>query len=432
MAFTLGNGKIFTGTSLIEEGFVSFEEGKIVNVGNMEDFDGKIDVDVKGALIMPAYVNAHTHVYSTLARGMSVEFHPLTFTQLLKQLWWRLDRALDKEEIEISAMVAAAEFIHNGVATIFDHHSSPSHVKGSLETLKNAIVDKAGMRGIFCYETSDRDGIQGDAIEENVNFYNKYKGSHLTAGMMGLHASLTLSDKTLSEVSHALDGQKIPIHVHVAEGIEDELKAVNEFDLKIIERFEKYDLMNDKSIYAHCIHVSDEEIEKISKTGGTIAVNVQSNLNNAVGIPNVVKFLSKGANVALGNDGFGFSPVFGIRLLALSQKHLHETPLAFSSEELKKVLKLTYELAGKHLNEEFGKIEEGSAADLMVVDYDPPTPMNADNFYDHLFFGITESRVRSLYVNGKTLMQDYKIKTFDEAEVRREARRIASRLWKKL
>jgi putative selenium metabolism protein SsnA len=431
LAYSIGNGRVFTGSALIENGVILVESGKVKNVMNAEDFNEPLDVDVKGALIMPAWVNAHTHIYSTLARGMNVDFHPLTFTQLLKQLWWRLDRALTKEEVEISAMVAAAEFIHSGVATVFDHHSSPSYVRGSLETLKEAIVDNAGMRGVFCYEISDRDGIQKEAIEENTDFYRKYEKSNFVSGMMGLHAGFTLSDETLEKISHAAT-DKIPMHVHVAEGVEDELSSINDFNLKIIERFEKFNLLNDKSIYAHCIHVDNDEVEKISKTGGTIVVNVQSNMNNAVGIPDVVRFLSKGAKVAMGNDGFGFSPVFGIRLLALSQKHLRGSPLAFSSKDVGGMIDTTYELAGKHLNEKFGRIESGAAADLMVVDYDPPTPITLDNFYDHLFFGITESRVVDLYVNGKPLMKDGVIKTFDEAEIRKESRKIAEKLWKRL
>ncbi len=431
MAYAIGNGRIFTGDSLIENGVVLIENGKISEVSDAKNFNGNLDVDVKGALIMPAWVNAHTHVYSTLARGMSVEFHPYTFTQLLKQLWWRLDRALTKEEIEISAMVAAAEFIHNGVATIFDHHSSPSYVNGSLEILKSSIVDKAGMRGIFCYEVSDRDGIQKEAIEENVDFYNRYKQSHVASGMMGLHAAFTLSDETLKSISKIV-GKEMPIHVHVAEGIEDELNSLNNFNMKIIERLDKFDLLNEKSIYAHCIHVDNEEIKNIAESGGTIAVNIQSNMNNAVGIPDVIKFISNGAKVAVGNDGFGFSPSFGIRLLALSQKHIHEKPTAFSSRKVWDLVKNTYELAEKHLGENFGSIKKGAAADLMILDYDPPTPMTIDNFYDHLFFGVTEAKVRSLYVNGKALMEDGIIKTFDESEIRKESRKIAEKLWNRL
>jgi len=249
--------------------------------------------------------------------------------------------------------------------------------------------------------------------------------------MMGLHAAFTLSDETLKNVS-SIVGEEIPIHIHVAEGIEDELDSINNFDMKIIERLDKFNLLNDKSIYAHCLHIDDDEIKKISASGGTIAVNVQSNMNNAVGIPDVVRFISKGAKVAIGNDGFGFSPLFGIRLLALSQKHVRKNPLAFSSKNVWDLVKNTYELAGKHLDENFGIIKKGSPADLMILDYDPPTPMTIDNFYDHLFFGITEAKVNALYVSGKALMEDGIIKAFDEAEIRKESRKIAEKLWKRL
>lgn len=431
MAYTLGNALIYTGSSLIHSGYVSVDKGKIVEVGFMNDFKGKLDKDLKGMLLMPAWINAHTHMYSTLARGMKVDFHPLTFTQILKQLWWKLDRILGPEEIRISAMVAAAEFIHSGVATIFDHHSSPRHVAGTLESIKSAVVDTAGMRGVFCFETSDRDGIQLEAIDENLDFYNKYKGNHFASGMMGLHASFTLSDETLGIVSKAC-GEQIPIHAHVAEGLEDEINSINTHGLKIIERFDKYGLLNENSIYAHCIHTSDDEVGKISESNGFIVISIQSNMNNSVGIPSFSKFVKNRAKVVLGNDGFGFSPAFDIRLLSLSQKYLSGTPLAFSNSDLKEILDNTYELASRHLREKFGRIEENYPADIMVIDYDPPTPITFDNFYDHLFFGITESKVNSLYVNGKAVMIDGKIETFDENEIRRESRKISEKLWEKL
>ncbi len=431
MAYTLGNALIYTGSSLIRDGYVTVDKGKIVEVGLMNNFDGKLDEDLKGMLLMPAWINAHTHMYSTLARGMKIDFHPFTFTQILEQLWWKLDKILGPEEIQISAMVAAAEFIHNGVATIFDHHSSPNHVIGTLENIKRAVVDRAGMRGVFCFETSDRDGIQLKAIDENMEFYSKYKENHLVSGMMGLHASFTLSDQTLEAVSKVCGGQ-IPIHVHVAEGLEDEMDSINTHGLKIIERFDKYGLLNRNSIYAHCIHTSDDEVKKISESGGFVAVNIQSNMNNSVGIPKLSMFAKNGAKIVLGNDGFGFSPAFDIRLLRLSQRHSSGTPLAFSNSDLKGVVDNTYELASKHLNGKFGRIEKEYSADMMVVDYDPPTPITSDNFYDHLFFGITEAKVNSLYVNGKGVMIDGRIETFDESDIRRKSKKIAQKLWKKL
>ncbi len=431
MAYTLGNALIYTGNSLINNGYVTVDNGKIAKVGYMDDFNGSLNKDLKGMLLMPAWVNAHTHIYSTLARGMKVDFHPLTFTQILEQLWWKLDKALGPEEIQISAMAAAAEFIHNGVATIFDHHSSPLYVMGSLEVIKRAVVDTAGMRGVFCFETSDRDGIQLKAINENHDFYSKYKGNHLASGMMGLHASFTLSDETLEATSKACEGQ-IPIHVHVAEGLEDEMDSINSHGLKIIERFDRYELLNRNSIYAHCIHTSDDEVKKISGSNGFIVMNVQSNMNNSVGIPKLSTFVKNRAKVAFGNDGFGFSPAFDIRLLSLSQKYLNGTPLAFSNSDLKGVVDGTYELASKHLKEKFGRIEESYSADMMVIDYFPPTPITFDNFYDHLFFGITESKVNSLYVNGKGVMVDGRIETFDESEVKMESKKVAQKLWEKL
>lgn len=421
---------IYTGEKFIRDGFVTFDKD-IVSVGDTNDLRSTIDRDAHGMLVMPAWVNAHAHVYSTLARGMNVQFNPMSFTQILEQLWWRLDRKLGAPEIESSAYVAAAEFIHAGVGTIFDHHSSQNFVKGSLSILKKAIADNAGMRGVFCHETSDRDGTQIESIEENVNFFNSNKQSNMAVGVMGLHASFTLSDTTLKAVSKAC-GDRIPIHIHVAEGVEDELYSINDHGMRIIQRLDKHDLLIPNSIYAHCTHVNGSEIELIGKSKGYVANATQSNMNNGVGITDLEMISSHGAKITLGSDGFGFSPAFDLRATLLGQKHLYGSSTAFSTSDLRSMIENTFELASNHLNAQFGKIKPGYTADLVLVEYDPPTPMDETNFWDHLFFGITESRVNSLYVNGKPLMIDNDIKTFDEDEVRKASRKIAKTLWKNL
>jgi len=428
LAYTIGNAMVYTGDEFIREGYVSFED-HVISAGRMDELTSKVDRDAHGMLVMPAWVNAHTHVYSTLARGMSLQFNPMSFTQILEQLWWKLDRKLGPSEIESSAYVAAAEFIHAGVATIFDHHSSQNFVKGSLSILKKSIVDVAGMRGVFCHETSDRDGTQIESIEENVNFV-KSNHNEKSAGMMGLHASFTLGDRTLREVSKACDGQ-IPIHIHVAEGIEDELYSINDHGMRIIPRLESYGLTIPNSIYAHCIHIDESEVNLISKNKGYIANATQSNMNNGVGIADLEMFKLHGAKVVMGNDGFGFSPAFDLRSTLLGQKVLHGSSTAFSTSDLRSIIENTFELASNHLKVNFGKIKAGYAADLIMVEYDPPTPINEKNFWDHLFFGITEARVNSLYVSGKPLMVDNVIKVFDENEVRKTSRRVAESLWKK-
>ncbi len=430
MAYTIGNAMIYTGEDLIENGYVTFDK-KILSLGRMENFSGRVDRDIKGKLIIPAFVNAHTHIYSALARGMTIEFHPLSFMQILEQLWWRLDRKLGPQEIEASAYIAAADFIHAGVGTIFDHHSSQNFVKGSLSILKSVIVDRSHMRGIFCHETSDRDGTQLESVEENANFYEKNADSKNAAGMMGLHASFTLGDRTLENVSKVCDG-KIPIHIHVAEGPEDEIYSINDYGMRIIERLNKYNLLVENSVYAHCIHISSDEAKLIADSGGFIATTAQSNMNNAVGLADLEMIRSNGAKVVIGNDGFGFSPFFDLRMTLLGQKDLKKSPLAFFTSDLRSLVDSSYDLASHHLKENFGRIKKDYVSDLIVIDYIPPTPMNFSNFWDHLFFGITESKVDSLYVDGYPLMVENEIKVFDEAEIRQNVRRVAKLLWDKI
>ena len=151
---------------------------------------------------MPALINCHTHLYSTLARGISLPGRaPRNFPEILKKLWWRLDRALNLDDVYYSALVGLIDSAKCGVGTLVDHHSSPNACAGSLDRIEQAFRE-VGLRGVLCYETSDRNGSASAAegISENVRFLERHRrgqGDGLMAGSFGLHASFTLSDRTL-------------------------------------------------------------------------------------------------------------------------------------------------------------------------------------------------------------------------------------------
>ena len=151
---------------------------------------------------MPGMVCAHTHLYSALARGMPAPPRaPLNFTEILELIWWRLDLALDEETIYWSAMAGALDAARAGATCLVDHHASPSHIIGSLNIVREAI-EKVGLRGVLCYEVTDRGGEQkrDEGLEENRAFLESIKTSQasgsgsLFRGMVGAHASFTLSD----------------------------------------------------------------------------------------------------------------------------------------------------------------------------------------------------------------------------------------------
>ena len=400
---------------------------KILEVGPMERFKGADSVeDLHGGFLLPGLVNAHTHVYSTFARGMMIPFNPRSFKDILTQLWWKLDSKLDMEAVYYSALVSSVEFIRNGITTIIDHHAS-GIIRGTLETLKKAIVDEMGLRGIFCFETSDRFDVD-EAIEENLSFSRRK--DEKSAGLFGLHASLSLSSETLEKISKVLGD--LPIHIHVAESEEDEEDALEKYGVRVVERLEKYGLLNENSILAHCVHINEKEARMIAERKCFIVVNPTSNMNNAVGLPDLKLFEEKGIKVLLGNDGLGYNLTRDLMNLYFSQKLLHKDPAYFSLNDLWKVLKNNYDLAGRIFGVELGKIEKGYEADMITLDYIPPTPLSENNVHGHVFFGMFDNwKVKDTIVAGEYLMKNYALRV-DVDSIFGKAREIAKKVWNRL
>jgi cytosine/adenosine deaminase-related metal-dependent hydrolase len=177
--------------------YILFDK-EIIEVGHMQDFKGGDEIyDARGCIIMPGLTNCHTHIYSTFSRGMSIPFNPKNFKEILEQLWWKLDSKLDKNDIYLSGLVYGIDCIKSGVTSIIDHHASGLSIRGSLQELKRSICDELGLRGIFCFETSDRFDVD-ECIEENIEFSRQRTES--SAGVFGMHASMSLSDGTLEKI----------------------------------------------------------------------------------------------------------------------------------------------------------------------------------------------------------------------------------------
>lgn len=420
------NAKIFDYENYHENYYIFFDKN-IKEIGPMENFKGADQIiDAKDNLVLPGFVIGHTHIYSTFARGLNLPFNPLNFKDILTQLWWKLDSKLGQEENYYSALISGIEFIKNGVTTVIDHHASGLQIKGSLKTLKSALCDEIGLRGIFCFETSDRFNVD-ECIEENLEFLETRSEMH--AGLFGLHASLSLSVNTLEKVSKLYKG---PIHIHTAESIDDVEDSLSKYGVRVITRLEKFGLLRENSILAHCVHTSEEELELISKNNCYVALNVTSNMNNAVGLPNYKLMKKHNVKVIAGNDGLGFNFARELLNLYFSMKLKGNSPLSFTPDDLKDVITNTYEIASHHLNIKVGKIEPEYVADLIIVPYLSSTPLNKENIFGHVIYGLFDNfRPSHVIVNGKILMQNYQI-NLQVNEIYKEALKVAENLWKKL
>ncbi|AEX86091.1 cytosine deaminase-like metal-dependent hydrolase [Marinitoga piezophila KA3] len=426
MVKVIVNCNIFDYETYRENQYIRFDK-EIIETGSMDNFKKKGNeeiIDFKGKLVMPGFVNGHTHIYSTFARGMAVEFNPKSFSDILKQLWWRMDSKIDLETTYYSGLVSGIEFIKNGITGIIDHHASGQAIKGTLNKLKESVTEKIGVRGVFCFETSDRFNID-ECIEENTEFLKN--NSEKFAGMFGLHASLSLSNETLKKVSENLNGA--PIHIHVAESLEDEEDSIKKYGKRVVERLEEFNLLTDNSILSHCVHIDENEADIISNYNVYVALNPTSNMNNAIGMPNYKLLKDKNIKTIIGNDGLGFNITREYLNLYFTQKYRYEDPTFFNFDDLKNNIDNVYNLFGKILNIKVGRIEKGYKADMISFEYAPFTPLNENNIFGHVFFGIWDNLdVVDTIIDGEFLMENRKV-NFEVEKIYSEAKDVAENLW---
>ena len=387
--------------------------------------------DCSGCLVVPGNVCAHTHLYSALARGMPYELEPPeTFVEILQRIWWRLDRALDEESIRASALVGGVEALLSGTTTLVDHHASPNAIDGSLDVIEEALAS-LGVRSVLCYETSDRDGeARAEAgVDENRRFLERVRREQprLSRGMVGAHASFTLSDETLEACVATAAEHGVGIHVHAAEDRADERDAETRFGLRVADRLARAGALDERTLLAHGVHLDDSEVALVRRAGASIAHNARSNMNNSIGRARIGAL---GPHVALGTDGIG-SDMFEesraayFRLREDDLGGVPGWPLAPLAESAR--------LAGRVFDEPLlGTLEHGAPADLVVLDYDAPAPLDSGSFGGHWLFGLSARFVRDVMVAGEWAVLDRQLVHAEAREIAAAARGTAERLWRRL
>ncbi len=429
MKKALINVRIYDYDTYIENGFVVFGEA-VEAVGPMAEFNHPVDecIDGNGLLVLPGFVLGHTHIYSTFARGLALPFNPHNFQDILDQLWWKIDRQLDNDTTYHSAVVYATDALKNGITTIIDHHASGQDIEGSLDALTRGVVDKVGLRGMFCFESSDRFDIDA-CIRENQSFIDQ-NHTGKTAAHFGLHASMSLSDDSLVRIAKARKGA--PIHVHVAESELDQENALKRSNARVVKRLDAHGLLGEDALIVHGLHLDEDELDILKDRRVTVALNVGSNMNNAVGLPLYRELKARNIPVIVGNDGLSTS-VTNEYLTLMHSMHLKDaTPLAFGLDDMHTLIETTYAYASRRLGIKLGKICPGYAADLIALPYDPPTPMNETNALGHLVFGMFAAfKVKHAFVGGECVLRDYAV-PWDEKRAYGDAREAADALWNRI
>jgi putative selenium metabolism protein SsnA len=438
----IGNGRVVTrdgNSTFIEDGCVCIAGNIIVDLGTTEQMKEKYNtaefVDAKKGLIMPGMINTHHHIYSAFARGLSINGHnPKNFGDILSGMWWKIDRLLTLDDTKYSAYSTYLDCIRNGVTTVFDHHASFGNIEGSLFQISD-VARKLGMRTSLCYEVSDRDGQEKmrQAVKENVDFMKAAKSdsSDMQKGMMGLHASFTLSDKTLEYCAENIP-YNAGYHVHTAEAIDDVYDSLKKYNKRIVNRLFDQNILGSKTIAVHCIHINSGEADILKATDTMVVHNPESNMGNAVGCTPVLEFVNKGLTLGLGTDGYTSDMFESMKVANILHKHHNCNPNVAWGEVPLMLFDNNAKIANRFFEKPVGVIQKGAYADIIVVEYDPLTPLNENNINSHILFGVSGRCVTTTMINGKVLMKDRVIIGVDAEEIMAKSRELSNELWNKI
>jgi len=438
-----GNGILFTLNSkdpVIKNGAVLIEQGIIKDYGKTNLLKQRYQeadyFNVKDKIIMPGMINTHMHFYSTFARGMNLKSDnpPANFSEILEKLWWRLDQALNSEDIYYSTLYALIESIRSGTTTIFDHHASYGYIENSLDIISEAVI-KSKLRANLSFEISDRHGSlkSEKALKENRRFIErseKLNNDFLTPNI-GIHASFTVEDKTLLEIAELAETTDTPTHFHIAEGKIDQKDSQKRGYKNITERLKKLNILKENSLAIHGVHLSTEELQILKENNVYLIHNPESNMGNAVGAINLKKALDKNLKVGLGTDGYTTDMFNELKVADLLQKHDSSNPTVGELDIKKLVFENNREIAQKYFKKRLGIIEKDVPADLIVVDYKSPTPITKENYFFHILFGFNGGMIDTTIVNGQVLMENREVKILDYEKTIKRCKRQGKDFWKR-
>jgi len=424
---TVANGKIGEIRPADYRRYVSSSDRAIPSPSSTES--SREVIDARGRVATPPMVNFHEHFYSRLAKGLDLPGPMNDFRSILKNFWWRLDQALDADMVEACARLGVAESIRNGVIYVFDHHSSPNFLRGSLNTLARALSE-AGLRGVLCLETSDRNGrmIAEASFEEHKEFISRSANRNIR-GLVGLHAPFTLADQTLKRAASLCNELNTGIHIHLAEDRYEQQYSRDTFDCTAAVRLQSFGLLDRPGILAHGVHLEPGDWQVLREGQCALALNPDSNLNNGVGLGRFTE-IPGSISVLAGTDGMHANPARSIKQLFLLHRH-QGGEITESSQFIRKIYFDQVRFVRRFFPD-YPDLKTGDPADLVIWDYRPTSPFSTDTFWGHLISGLLESPAWTVLMQGKPLLADHTLRSVDPDSISRSAAAQGARLFKKL
>jgi len=414
---------------IIEKGFIALKNGQITFVGEKTGTSMSIKaaktIDGEGKVAMPGLVNCHTHTAMTLFRGVA-EDKPLD--DWLHNTIWPLEAKLKTRDIYNGALLGCLEMIKSGTTCFADMYFH--------EEVVAKAVERAGLRAVLAPgiieagDTQRGERMLKGAIEV-ARKYHGYAGGRVTI-QLGPHALYSCSPSLLRRVHEAALNLGVGIHIHLAESPDTTKVLKAKYGFGEVELLEHIGFLKDLNVLAaHCIWLAEEEMRVLAKRGVKVSYNPVANMKLGMGVPKINELLGLGVVVGIGTDGPASNNTLdmfeSMKIAALLQKVSHRDPTVLPA---KKVLKMATVDGARALGiEKFvGSLEVGKRADVILVDLGKPHLMPRHDLYASLVYSTRGSDVETVIVDGNVLMEERKVKTLDEVEVLKKARRTALNL----
>jgi len=398
-------------------------DGKIAGIETVpRGFNADKTIYGSGKMLIPGLVNAHTHASMTILRNCADD---LLFNEWLFERIFPLEEKLTADDCYWSMMLAITEMLRSGTTSFVDMYYY-------MDILSQAVVD-SGIRAVLSR------GLQGDAsdpaageerLQEALDAINKWKGHDNLSYMIAPHAPYTCDDEYQRKVAATAKEYGLPIKTHLSESLA-EIETIRErYDCSPIELADKTGLLDNKTLIAHCVHVSDSDIELMAKRGVSVATNPVSNLKLANGVAPVQKMIKAGINVALGTDGAASNNSLNmfreLSVLTLIHKGVNHDALAITAKEGFTIATKNGALAMGRTD--LGEIKQGNIADLVILDLDRPNMQPLNNPVAALAYSANGSEVETVMVGGKILMENRQFTTIDSDKVKHNISKICERI----
>ncbi|MFW6014878.1 MAG: amidohydrolase [bacterium] len=412
--------EIYTRKNKIEKGYILIKDNIIKEVGfsnNIDNIDNNYDkvIDAQGKIALPGLINTHTHAAMTLLRGYADD---LPLQKWLEKKIWPFEAQLTENDIYWGTMLAIIEMISTGTTTFTDMYFQ-------MDKVAEAVIE-SGIRAILSEGLIEaNDGIQG--LKKSVDFCNRWKNERRIYTMLAPHSIYTCSKNFLQSVISYSNRYELPINIHLAETKEEYDNCVDKYALSPVKYLDSIKLLDSPVIAAHCIYVSEEDINIISEKDVGVAYNPTSNMKLGSGIAPAVKMLNKNINVGLGTDGAAsnnnLDMVEEARIGSYLQKADNLDPTAMDISTMLDMMTIS---GAKALRiDKLGKIKSGSIADIILVDI-----TKESHFYPHhnnlsnLFYAGAGYDVDTVIVDGNILYQNKNFLTLDTERIYYEIKKI--------